>query len=70
MKLSIMFLTMTALLTGCGLGVTTNQTALCDGLDPLAASHSRALVEDGGPKSVVTGATLIRAIDGGCGKEI
>lgn len=61
---------MTVLCAGCSLGVTTNQTALCDGLDPLATSHSRALVEDGGPKSVVTGATLIRAIDGGCGKEV
>lgn len=65
----IMCLTMIVPLSGCVIGGT-NQTALCDGIDPLVINHSNALVEDGGPKSVVTGATLIRAIDGGCGKEV
>lgn len=65
-----MFLIMTVLLTGCVTGGRINQTAMCDGLDPLVIKHSNALVEDGGPKSVVTGTTLIRAIDGGCGRGL
>ena len=57
------------LLSGCGVGKI-SQTAICDGLDPLVDRHSEALQEDGGPKSIITGATLIRSFDSGCGKEV
>jgi len=59
-------LALTMLLTGCVKGTRISQTALCEGLDPLAVAHSEALVIDGGPQSVVTGARLIRAFDSGC----
>jgi hypothetical protein len=54
------------LLSGCVKGTRISQTAICEGLDPLVLSHSEALVIDGGPQSVVTGARLIRAFDSGC----
>ena len=57
------------LLSGCVKGTQINQTALCEGLDPLVNDHSDALIVDGGPMSVVTGATLIRAFDSGCQNE-
>ncbi len=49
--------------SGC-LGVTsTSGDAVVEGLRPLVNQHSEALQEDGGPKSLVTGARLIKAID-------
>lgn len=40
--------------------------AICDGSARLRSDHAQALAEDGGPRSVVTGAALIRALDAGC----
>lgn len=54
---------LTMLVTGCA-GVTkASGDGILDGLRPLVNQHSEALVEDGGPKSLVTGARLIKAID-------
>jgi hypothetical protein len=41
--------------------------AICDGTAAARSEHAAALVEDGGDKSVVTGARLIGLIDAGCG---
>ena len=53
--------------TGCA-PVAVSDSALCSGLERPVAAHAAALAEDGGPKSVVTGARLIRLIDAGCGR--
>ncbi len=53
--------------TGCA-RVAVSDSALCVGLERPVADHAAALAEDGGPKSVVTGARLIRLIDAGCGR--
>ncbi|MFC0280321.1 hypothetical protein ACFOHK_08130 [Falsigemmobacter intermedius] len=49
--------------TGC---VRVDQTAVCDGSRLARAEHAAALAQDGGDRSVVTGARLIRLIDVGC----
>jgi hypothetical protein len=53
--------------SGCARGVATSSEALCDGTAALRAGHAAALVEDGGPQSLATGARLIRVLDAGCG---
>ena len=51
------------LVSGC-LGATgTSGDAVVESLRPLVNQHSEALEEDGGPKSLVTGVRLIKAID-------
>lgn len=52
------------LLNGCGNAP--NQSAICDGTAQSRTAHAAALVADGGPQSMVTGALLIRQIDAGC----
>jgi hypothetical protein len=42
--------------------------AICDGTAQSRTSHAAALVADGGPLSLVTGALLIQQIDAGCSK--
>ena len=51
--------------SSCGFAV--NQAAICDGSARLRTDHAAALAQDGGNRSVVTGAALIRALDAGCG---
>jgi hypothetical protein len=51
--------------TGCVSAV--SERAICDGTDATRTQHAAALADDGGPKSVVTGARLIRQIDAACG---
>ena len=51
-------------LSGCG--NVPNDSAICDGTARSRTSHAAALVEDGGPHSMVTGALLIQQIDAGC----
>lgn len=51
-------------LNGCGNAP--NDTAICSGTAQSRTSHAAALVADGGPSSVVTGALLIQQIDAGC----
>ena len=54
--------------TGCAPGGGPSEAGLCDGLDAATRDHAAALAEDGGDRSVVTGARLIRALDAGCGR--
>lgn len=52
--------------SGCVSGPT-SESALCARSQGPIKAHASALVEDGGPKSVSTGRTLIAIIDAGCG---
>ena len=54
--------------TGCA-SVGIDESALCAGIERPASEHAAALAEDGGPRSVVTGARLIRMLDAGCGRS-
>lgn len=49
---------------GCMSGQSVN--AICDGSREARTDHAAALVEDGGPLSLVTGQALISTIDAGC----
>jgi hypothetical protein len=40
--------------------------ALCDATSASRTAHAAALAEDGGDRSVITGAYLIRQIDAAC----
>lgn len=53
------------LLSGCVIGKI-DDSALCSGLNPLVDAHVDALIEDGGPKSVVTGERFVAGYDGVC----
>jgi len=55
------------LLQGCAT-VSTNDSAICAGLDPLVNAHADALIIDGGPQSVITGDKLVTGYDAGCSK--
>ena len=52
---------------GCASGVVSD-SALCAGTAQATTDHAAALAEDGGNRSVVTGAFLIRQLDAGCGR--
>ena len=52
------------LVSGCA--TVSNPNAICDGTVSLRDTHTQALIEDGGNRSVVTGAALIAALDAGC----
>lgn len=43
-----------------------SDSAICDGLAEDVTAHAAALAEDGGDRSVQTGARLIRRFDAGC----
>ena len=52
------------LLSGCvSVG---SDAAVCDGTKAARREHAAALAADGGDRSVVTGAKLIRLMDAGC----
>lgn len=59
-------LILTLLLSGCAAAL--NDSAICNGTAQSRTSHAKALVADGGPQSLVTGALLIQQIDAGCSK--
>ena len=63
---SSLCLTLTLLLSGCAAGL--SDSAICNGTAQSRTAHAAALVADGGPRSMVTGALLIQKIDAGCGK--
>ena len=63
MLLKIVPLLLMLLVSGCSDVTRTSGDAVVEGLRPLVNQHSEALQEDGGPKSLVTGARLIKAID-------
>ena len=52
------------LLSGCA--TVPSSEAICDGTAQSRTAHAAALVADGGPQSLVTGALLIQQIDAGC----
>jgi hypothetical protein len=56
----------TPLAAGCMTAPSSN--AICDATKDSRTAHAGALYEDGGPKSVMTGAYLIAQIDVGCAK--
>ena len=53
--------------SGCLRGAV-SESAVCDGTAQATTDHAAALAEDGGPRSIVTGAFLIRQLDAGCGR--
>jgi len=55
------------IVSGCTSGPS-GESALCARAQGPIKAHASALVEDGGPKSVSTGRTLIAIIDAGCGR--
>lgn len=54
-----------AFVAGCG-SAGGSLEALCDASAPSIAAHAAALADDGGPRSIRTGAVLIRQIDTAC----
>jgi uncharacterized protein YceK len=52
------------LVSGCASVV--SETAICDATAASRTDHAAALAADGGDRSVVTGALLIRQIDAAC----
>ena len=64
LMLSGLCLIITQLVSGCATAPSTS--AICDGTAQSRTSHAAALVADGGPQSLVTGALLIQQIDAGC----
>ena len=57
-------ITTAMLVSGCGIAA--SNSAICDGLAADVTAHAAALAEDGGDRSVQTGARLIRRFDAGC----
>jgi len=56
-------------LAACGLGKNSaivNEQGLCDGLSPKIDNLNDALLEDGGPKTILAGDEVIRGFDAGC----
>ncbi|WP_162685467.1 hypothetical protein [Roseovarius amoyensis] len=62
-----MILAMTLLLPVAGC-LSVDAEAICDGTRADRTDHAEALAEDGGDKSVVTGARLLKKLDAGCGR--
>lgn len=57
-------LTLTLLLIGCVNAGSVD--AICAGTEAARTEHAKALADDGGPQSLVTGARLIQLVDAGC----
>jgi hypothetical protein len=57
-------MTLLSSVSGCASVVSSN--AICDGTAEVRTKHAASLSEDGGDKSVVTGALLINMIDRAC----
>lgn len=55
------------LVSGCATGV--SDSAICAGTLQAREAHARALLEDAGDTSVVTGATLIQQLDAACNND-
>ena len=62
----IMAMILMLLAAGCVSAV--SEAAVCDGTEAARREHAAALASDGGDRSAVTGAKLIRLMDAGCGK--
>lgn len=61
----IVLMTLMLLLTGCET-VRTSEAAICSSTLEARDDLADALLEDGGPESVVAGAYLIERLDRGC----
>lgn len=60
-------LMLVALVSGCATAnLGSVDRAICEGTRKARTEHAEALVDDGGDRSVVTGAALIAQIDAGC----
>jgi hypothetical protein len=57
---------MTLMLLGASCTSVVSGEAICDATAASRTAHAAALAEDGGDKSVVTGAYLIRQLDAAC----
>ena len=57
------------MLPALGCAPVSSPNAICDGTVALRDTHTEALIEDGGERSVVSGAALIAALDAGCEPE-
>ena len=53
------------LVSGCV--TTVSDSAICDGSQSLREAHIKALLEDGGDASVISGAALLEALQSACG---
>lgn len=58
--------TLPLLVTSCFGAV--SDSAICAGTREPTNAHQDALLKDGGPESIVTGANLIALLDAGCGR--
>lgn len=57
---------MTLMLLGAGCTSVVSGEAICDATADSRTAHATALAEDGGDRSVITGAYLIRQLDAAC----
>ena len=64
MRLKLKMTILLCCVSGCVSGASPD--AVCDGTSAARREHAAALAVDGGPRSLVTGALLIRKIDAGC----
>jgi hypothetical protein len=58
----------TALMHATSCGTVVSDSAVCAGTAQATTDHAAALAADGGNRSVVTGAFLIKQLDAGCGR--
>lgn len=56
------------MLLNCGCVSAQNDSAICAGTTAARSEHAAALADDGGPRSLVTGARLVKLLDAGCGR--
>lgn len=63
---SLLMMTLALSVAGCASAV--SEAAICSGTATARAEHAAALAVDGGDRSVVTGARLVKLLDAGCGK--
>ena len=55
-------------LLGAGCVSAVSERAICDGTAQARTEHAAALADDAGPRSLGTGARLIKLVDAGCGR--
>ena len=64
MRLKLKMMTLLCFVSGCVNGA--SHEAICDGTKASRREHAAAMAVDGGPRSLVTGALLIKQIDAAC----
>lgn len=67
MRQTICLMILACLQTGC-VSAVGSEAAICAGTAAATTAHAAALADDGGPRSMATGALLIRQLDAGCGR--